>query len=88
MQIAKFLSVQQYFLLGCALGLEPDDIDAIYQQHQANIINVIPKILLKWRDNRRRASSDEKAEELLRALRQLQLNETADNVEAMYKNKK
>ena len=83
--IGRDLPLTEYLFIGCKLGLDAKDVERIYVQHHANNINVMPKILLSWRDTRRQATAEEKLEELLACLFELKLNAAAENLKDQLK---
>ena len=89
MVIGRKLPVKEHLFIGCHLGLKIKEIELIYQQHQSNLGNVMPYILMQWREMRRGILTiEEKMEEILSVLRDLNLNDTAEKIEVMYKENK
>ena len=88
MMMARLIPVNEYLYIGCNLGLGSQEVKRIYQQNHANNINVIPEILLAWRDKRVRATDGEKLKELITALQNLELNTVADKITDLYNQRK
>ena len=85
MKIGRLLDVNQYLHIGCQLGLKKIEVDRIRQEHDGNNINLMPNILFAWRKSISRLTSDQKAKELVQALRELDLHEAADKIEDLFK---
>ena len=64
--------------LGRKLGLTDPKLDSIYQKHPTDLEETALELLKWWRKSRK---AEARVEDLIKALRECQLNLTADKVE-------